>query len=181
MKFLLFLVAIIILKTTKAESSFSIAPKKVETKIKAVQDGKKFLFLTKESMKTILIPDESDCWLNTVKRLNVTCSTVSTTVSEQQRLAISFLNCLQLSAGKLPFKCTKDQDIKSCLNPMNSIELGTYNAYLLHVVNLCYYLSNELFNDSIVKNINNLLETSQTVSKSMNSLMTTTTDVEKST
>jgi hypothetical protein len=44
MKLLLFLVAItlIILKTTKAESSFTIVPKKVETEIKAVQHGKIF-------------------------------------------------------------------------------------------------------------------------------------------
>jgi hypothetical protein len=132
-------------------------------------------------MNKIIIPSESDCWLNTVKRLNVTCTTVSKTVSEQQRLAISFLNCLLISAGKDPFQCTNDQDVKSCLNQMDSTVLGTYNSYLIHVVNLCYYLSNELFNDSIIKNINNLLETSQIVSKSMNILMTTTTDVASST
>jgi hypothetical protein len=176
MKLFSFITILTILFTmSNSEFQLKILEEKEISKLR----GKVFNFLKIKESETQIqmtknnpnLPHQNKICLEKVhSNLKEICKTTSTTHKEKQKLAFHYFICLKESAGVVPICPLETEDMVTCLNQLCPADLQTYNNYLLHVDNVCYLFSNEMYNELFSKNVNQLVETSQHAMKSISNV-----------
>lgn len=108
-------------------------------------------------------PKYGACWTNAIQSLHVGCARLNDEV--QARMGLSFANCFLEKVGSKNYPCTMDHDIKSCVQSMDDRAFNTYTHFYTHTQSICFFLANQIWQESTSKVVHTLKDTSIKVSE----------------
>ncbi len=81
---------------------------------------------------------------------------------DQQRLAFDLANCHLEQSGVMPFPCKRSVPTSQCTSRMSDqpIAFNAYTQYFLHVDDICFYLQQQVFQDSTERTVSELYNAS---------------------
>ena len=112
------------------------------------------------------------CWLNP----GLLNSCTDTDMNQRQRMAIKLSNCHMSEAGLETFECHPDTDLSVCKLHLSKSQVGfnVYTSIFFHLDNLCFYLKSEAAENSLLRHVKTLQQSSDNTLASINQLETQT-------
>ena len=108
-------------------------------------------------------PKYGTCWTNAIQSLHVGCSRLND--ESQARMGLSFANCFLEKVGSKTYPCTINRDIKSCVQSMDDRAFNTYTHFYTHTQSICFFLANQVWQESTSQVVHKLSDTSAKVSE----------------
>lgn len=123
-----------------------------------IEDGRRNYELIKSE-----VPKYGTCWTNAIQSLHVGCSRLNDEV--QARMGLSFANCFLEKVGSKTYPCSINHDMKSCIQSMDDRAFNTYTHFYTHTQSICFFLANQIWQESTSKVVHTLRDTSEKVSE----------------
>ncbi|KAM9969479.1 hypothetical protein ACTFIR_001314 [Dictyostelium discoideum] len=95
----------------------------------------------------------------------------------KSRLAVKLTNCHLAKSGHKQYPCRFDMSIQDCTSTMDQMAFSTYTNFYISTENICYYLSQELFQQRTEQSINNLVSSTHKTQTVINVLHSKADDI----
>ncbi|KAN0023377.1 hypothetical protein ACTFIU_011547 [Dictyostelium citrinum] len=95
----------------------------------------------------------------------------------KSRLAVKLTNCHLAKSGHQQYPCRFDMSIQDCTSKMDQMAFVTYTNFYISTENICYYLSQELFQQRTEQSINNLVSSTHKTQTVINTLHSKADDI----
>ncbi|KAK5578591.1 hypothetical protein RB653_008263 [Dictyostelium firmibasis] len=95
----------------------------------------------------------------------------------KSRLAVKLTNCHLAKSGHQQYPCRYDMSIQDCTSKMDQMSFVTYTNFYISTENICYYLSQEIFQQRTEQSINNLVSNTQKTQTVISSLHSKANDI----
>ncbi|XP_078677052.1 uncharacterized protein LOC144913860 isoform X2 [Branchiostoma floridae x Branchiostoma belcheri] len=106
-------------------------------------------------------PRYGTCWTTALARVETGCKRL--TDDEQSRMAIAFANCHLAKSGKRDYACKPGQTIQECTQDMDDLAFSTYTEFFTHTQNICFFLQNQVWQESTERTVSMLADNSDKV------------------
>ena len=113
-------------------------------------------------------PKYGVCWINAVEGLHVGCKQLDD--ESQARLGLSFANCFLEKIGSKTYPCSADLTIKECVSSMDDRAYTAFTQFFTHTQSVCFFLSNQVWQQKAEQTIHKLSSTSFKVSRRLEDL-----------
>lgn len=105
-----------------------------------------------------LIVLDGNCWKSALATLGAGCKQMQEDM--QNRLTFEFVSCYVQMMGMPTFMCPLTTPVSECLQKVNSnpVLQNVYLQYFLHTQDMCYYLSQEIWQEHTNNAVNRYLK-----------------------
>lgn len=114
------------------------------------------------------IPKYGICWINAVESLHIGCKELND--ETQARLGLSFTNCFLEKMGSNTYPCPAESTIQECVSQMDDRAFNAYTQFFTHTQSVCFFLSNQVWQQKAEDTIHRLFSTSHKVSQRLEDL-----------
>ncbi|ODM93079.1 Protein GAMETE EXPRESSED 1 [Orchesella cincta] len=128
----------------------------------AVENGRKRM---EELTQKARLPSDGDCWKSALEDLQLGCKLLTEDI--QSRMALRFTSCFTEMLGNPPLMCEPSTPTKDCLKGLDVFAKSTFREYFLHTQDMCYYLRQEIWQESTNIAVNRLTDAAEDVTKEM--------------
>ncbi|XP_066283876.1 uncharacterized protein [Branchiostoma lanceolatum] len=110
-------------------------------------------------------PRYGKCWTTALARVESGCKRL--TDDEQSRMAIAFANCHLAKSGRRDYQCKPGQTIQECTQDMDDLAFSTYTEFFTHTQNICFFLQNQVWQESTERTVSMLADNSDKVAQKL--------------
>ena len=120
----------------------------------------------RELYKVVQRSQDFPCWERALSQVNSSCKNLSDT--QMRKLAVTFANCHLLLSGRTTYTCDESMTVAECTGKMDDVAFDTYTEFFTHVIHICFFIHNELWQE---KTENIILQLSRTSSETVKKLV----------